>query len=182
MKRDEAKFYQTIRQAADEGRGVRLSVLETKLLAAQPFIGFDPWMLKLEWRKVPGYELYEVSSEGHIRRDGRAIRPTAARTGHLKVSLYNGVKYGKIARGWRVQVHRVAALAFLGPPPFPGAVVRHRNGHPSDNRAENLQWGTTKENAADRRHHSLNGKPRFVDSAWKNWRKRKSPEKSTVVL
>jgi hypothetical protein len=46
--RDETALYDTIARAAAEGRGLYLSPTEAKLLAAQPFINFDPKLLKLE--------------------------------------------------------------------------------------------------------------------------------------
>lgn len=157
--RNETTLYETIRLAAAEGRGVRLSILETKFLAAQPFIKSEPWLLNLKWRRVPGYEEYEVSSEGHVRRGVRPIKPTSGNSGHLKVTLYNGSMHGAAARGWSTHIHRLVALSFIGPAPSPNSVVRHLNGHPSDNRVENLRWGTAQENVDDMRRHFRNGKP-----------------------
>lgn len=160
--RNESDLYENVRRAATEGRGLRLSPFEVKLLSIQPFIKSTPWLPHLEWRKVPGYEQYEVSSEGHVRREGRAVNPTEATSGHLKITLYNGQMHGNVARGWSTHIHRIVAIAFIGPSPFPGAVVRHLNGHPADNRLENLRWGTTEENMADMQEHRKNGKPEFI--------------------
>jgi hypothetical protein len=41
-------------------------------------------------------------------------------------------------------------LAFVGPRPD-GALGRHLNDRPADNRVENLAWGSYADNAADRR-------------------------------
>jgi hypothetical protein len=51
------------------------------------------------------------------------------------------------------RVNRVVALTFLGEPPFQGAIVRHLNGVPTDDRVENLAWGTHSENQMDRFTH-----------------------------
>lgn len=45
-----------------------------------------------------------------------------------------------------IKVHRAVCEAFHGPPPFPEAVVIHRNEDSTDNRPKNLKWGTQKEN------------------------------------
>ena len=56
--------------------------------------------------------------------------------------------------------HRLLLLTFVGPPPFPGAQVRHLDGNPMNNALDNLAWGTAKENAADRdRHGTTNRRP-----------------------
>lgn len=48
--------------------------------------------------------------------------------------------------------HQMVCEAFHGPAPE-GQEVRHLNGDPSDNRPENLCWGTKSENGFDRVRH-----------------------------
>ena len=50
-------------------------------------------------------------------------------------------------------VHRLICTAFHGTKPTSVHEVRHLNGDRMDNRAENLCWGTRKENAHDRKLH-----------------------------
>lgn len=45
-----------------------------------------------------------------------------------------------------MKVHRLVCEAFHGPPPFPRAVVIHKDECGTNNRPENLKWGTQKEN------------------------------------
>ncbi|UUJ74521.1 HNH endonuclease [Microcystis phage Mae-Yong1326-1] len=116
-----------------------------------------------EWRAVPGYEgRYEVSTEGRVRSlprvaghssaprrlPGRNLRP------HITLTRYRVVALSGPAGPRAIAVHRLVALAFLGPPPpGPRAVVRHLNGDHGDNRLVNLAWGTDADNAADRKTH-----------------------------
>ena len=50
-------------------------------------------------------------------------------------------------------VHRLVIEAWVGPQPARGYVVRHLNGDPTDNRVENLAWGSARDNSADRLLH-----------------------------
>lgn len=66
----------------------------------------------------------------------------------------------------QVFIHRLVALAFIGPQPEGKPLVRHLNGDPFDNRVENLSWGDGVENMADaRRHGTLRTGP-----AHHNWK------------
>ena len=50
-------------------------------------------------------------------------------------------------------VHRLICMAFHGMPPIDWMEVRHLNGDATDNRPENLCWGTAEENWQDKRAH-----------------------------
>jgi hypothetical protein len=94
------------------------------------------------WRPAVGFEGYEVSSHGHVRN---------ARTGHVLKSCRNNRGYFQAflsirRRVIRPLVSRLVAEAFIGPCP-PGLHVDHVNGNPADNRAENLEYVTAKENS-----------------------------------
>ena len=54
--------------------------------------------------------------------------------------------YGILYRGKNYKIHRLVCEAFHGPAPFEGSVVLHLNEKATDNRPENLRWGTQKEN------------------------------------
>lgn len=107
-----------------------------------------------QWLSVAGFEgLYSVSDLGRVRsldridrqgrlRKGRILRPAVRRDGHLHVGLCRDSK-----RVWRY-VHVLVAEAFHGQRPD-GMEVRHLNGNPADNRAENLAFGSHSENQFD---------------------------------
>ncbi len=52
----------------------------------------------------------------------------------------------------RIHVHRLVLEAFVGPCPE-GMECRHLDGDRTNNRLENLAWGTRKENTADSMRH-----------------------------
>ncbi len=95
-----------------------------------------------DWVEVPGFAGYYVNPRGQVKgRFGRPLHPGhIGQTGYLKVNL--GV-------GNSISVHRVVALAFI-PNPENKPQVNHRNGDKGDNRVENLEWVTGKENT----HHA----------------------------
>lgn len=105
-----------------------------------------------EWRQIPGLEDYEVSRNGQVRRrasghgsrPGHLIKLRATKTGHQRFNYSSGARKGTM------QVHRAVATAFIGPQPSSRHVVCHRNDTPTDNRADNLYWGTHYDNAIDR--------------------------------
>lgn len=107
-------------------------------------------MNKEIWKPVVGYEgLYEVSSIGRIRslnyyNTGKsAIMPLQAKEGaYIKVSLKSRDGEWKCYR-----VHRLVAMAFLPKPSPEQRYVNHINGNKQDNRVENLEWCTAKQNS-----------------------------------
>ena len=58
---------------------------------------------------------------------------------HLYMGLYNR-KFGNL------KVHRLVCEAFHGQPPFGRAVVIHIDEDATNNNADNLRWGSQKEN------------------------------------
>lgn len=109
-----------------------------------------------EWRAIPGFPHYEVSSFGRVRSLPRPVpvgahggqRITPARILRQWPSTTGG--YPVVALGKRDQrkVHQLVLLAFVGPQPE-GLVSRHLNDDRTDNRVSNLAYGTQTENNLD---------------------------------
>ena len=103
------------------------------------------------WKDIVGYEdIYQVSSTGQVKRlaaaKGRSVQGNYILaqvdngSGHIRVGLcYH-------SRVTRYYVHRLVATAFLSPPSKDQTEINHKNGNPSDNRVENLEWVTRLEN------------------------------------
>lgn len=103
-------------------------------------------MMEEIWKDVLGYEgLYWVSSLGEIKsvyRPGKIKKQYIAKRGYLSTTLTsNGKTRTKT-------VHTIVAEAFLGPKPGPGYEVDHIDGDRFNNRADNLEWVTKRENYA----------------------------------
>ncbi len=102
-----------------------------------------------EWKQVIGFEgFYSVSSTGRVRRD---LTSTRTRAGHIMKQFVSRDGYATVGlsrpgqRPGSYRVHRLVAEAFHGPIPENG-VVNHLNGEKVDNRPENLQATTSREN------------------------------------
>lgn len=116
-------------------------------------------MTEIEWRPVPsGGGWYDVSNRGEVRS-----WYAASRYGHRGETPYllkpwtnpSGYPCVELAVERKMKtrsIHSLVLEAFAGPRPK-GRVVRHLNGVRTDNRLENLAYGTIQENADDRLLH-----------------------------
>tara|TARA_Y100000389_G_scaffold58811_1_gene54791 strand:+ start:703 stop:1755 length:1053 start_codon:yes stop_codon:yes gene_type:complete len=100
-----------------------------------------------EWKAVPGIEASKllVSSEGWIRTRRKSKGGVQALGPPQKGSLGNTVTFRTAVDGKMYLVHRLVALAFLGPPPTSSHSVDHCNQNSTDNRVSNLRWATKSE-------------------------------------
>lgn len=117
-----------------------------------------------EFREIPGYPAYKISNMGNIISRWQKVtfayvgfvtedvwKPLPQhrdRKGYPMVHLADGVNKPKMFR-----VHRLVALVFHGNPPEGKNCVRHLDGNPLNNCADNLAWGSYKENEDDKRNH-----------------------------
>jgi hypothetical protein len=105
------------------------------------------------WKPIPGFLDYEVSEHGDVCRGAARLTPERT-TG-------NGRKRFGLSKGgqlFRMKAHQLVALAFLGPPPFEGAEVCHKDGFHHNNHYSNLRWDTAAGNSADTVKHKAERK------------------------
>lgn len=80
------------------------------------------------------------------RRKGKLLKQKPMHTGHLIVTL------SKLGKHPPKRVHVLVKETFDGPTPD-GLMVCHENGVPTDNRLENLYFGTAYQNSMDMLKH-----------------------------
>lgn len=118
----------------------------------------------MQYAPIKNFPAYRVSDAGWIETKWRTgnfyngfIRPneTWKRMRHNeRPDGYHGVELRDGLGGKRrTYVHILVAESFVGPKPFKGAVVRHKDGKSSNNAASNLEWGTHLENEMDKKKH-----------------------------
>jgi hypothetical protein len=104
------------------------------------------------FKPIPGYEgEYEISPMGVIRSlpriclskkgwsraiKGRTLKPILSGVGYYVVALRNSRSI--------ISIHRLVALTFI-PNPENKKTVNHKNGIKTDNRVDNLEWATFRE-------------------------------------
>ena len=111
------------------------------------------------FKEIPGFFGYGASTDGRIWscrwRPGRFSDSWHV----LKTGDQHGYRFVKLFRDnkpHRCRVHTLILTLFVGPRPD-GMLARHfPDPNTANNRLDNLQWGTAKENANDRRIHGTN--------------------------
>jgi hypothetical protein len=107
------------------------------------------------WRKVKGYEHYEVSNLGNVRsldrvvvserngkqiiyhKKGQLLKPITRKHGYIGVQLYGCGTNNRNMKTY--SVHRLVATAFLENPNN-YTEVNHKDENKTNNRVENLEW------------------------------------------
>lgn len=122
----------------------------------------------VEYRFIESFPGYCVGNDGSVW----SCRPRCGRGGltatwrRLKGSIdKDGYIRVCLSQGWRELfnfVHQLVLIAFVGPRPE-GMISRHKNGKPDDNRSDNLEWSTPKENRADQKLHGTENPVRGED-------------------
>lgn len=100
-----------------------------------------------EWKLIPDFEMYEVSTLGRIRRavackvspKGRILKLGLPKKGYAKISLVKKKVYTRT-------IHRIVAAVFIGEPPLATSHVNHKDGNKHNPRLSNLEYCTPSEN------------------------------------
>lgn len=110
--------------------------------------------MKEVWKDIAGYEgMYQISNLGRVKsldryvdygyssayRKGRVLKEGKATGGYLQVELW---KNKKTIQGL---IHRLVAEAFI-PNPDNLPQVNHKDENKQNNRVDNLEWCTSKDN------------------------------------
>lgn len=127
-----------------------LTFMLTKTLNVMQYI-------KEIWMPIPSYEgVYEISNIGSVKSlprkgTGKCYKLISKQLikGYFNVNLCKNNKSKKLS------IHRLVGLSFLIDTHFEGAVINHKNGIKTDNRVENLEWCTIKQNTQHAWNNSL---------------------------
>lgn len=103
-----------------------------------------------EWRTIPGWEDYEASDFGRVRRTlasnagpaGRLLKQSSNKDGYMVVNIT------KDKRAYRKFVHVLVMLAFVGPKSSTQEVL-HGDDVGAHNRLSNLSYGSRQRNMED---------------------------------
>lgn len=116
-------------------------------------------IIKSGLKEIPGFSGYFVSKYGDVystRRIGHTARDSTdgklRRLQLHKNGLYLRVNLKINRKVYNKRVHLLILETFVGPRPA-DHVTRHIDGNCTNNRLDNLKWGTRQENEADKKRH-----------------------------
>jgi hypothetical protein len=114
-------------------------------------------MIKVIWKKIPGYPGYQASDEGHIReKDSKRILN----------EFFNGHKHDPYLavsiKNKPTMIHHLVCLAFYGDP-GEGYEANHKDGNKLNPIPTNLEWLTHSENVIHAYETKLNRSSQHID-------------------
>jgi hypothetical protein len=98
-----------------------------------------------KWKQPEGLSKYRVSNKGRVKsfffsEEGRILKQVEDNNGYLRISLTNDNRERKTYK-----VHRLVGKAFI-PNPYNKPEINHIDCNKKNNKVENLEWVTSKEN------------------------------------
>lgn len=114
--------------------------------------------------------VYEVSRDGRVFSVTSNWRGYGEREMLWKLDADGYPRVRVIVNGKRISrfVHALVAQKYLPPQPSPMHQIRHLDGNKLNPGADNLEWGTPKENADDRERHGRTSRGDRHSNAIKN--------------
>ena len=98
------------------------------------------------WKQIDGYENYQISNFGRIKRlpsryrkTEMIIRQMVNRYGYHRITLWKNGQYK------RFSVHRLV-MEYFSTNPLNKQEINHKDSNPANNRLDNLEWCTHSEN------------------------------------
>jgi len=91
-----------------------------------------------EWLPINDSDNAYISNYGNVVRNGKRVIPIEDTEGYLRVNVGGKTK--------RDRIHRLVAKAFIDNPNYK-PFVNHIDGNKKNNKADNLEWVTPKENS-----------------------------------
>ena len=117
----------------------------TKNIKAKQTITLFP--ISEVWVKIKGFEKYEISNFGRVRKGERILKGYESNHGYLQISIYD--ESGKLKN---ILIHRLVALHFIpckiGDPKK--LQVNHKDKDRHNNKVKNLEWMTRSDNMKHR--------------------------------
>lgn len=111
-------------------------------------------MNKEIWKKIPRFLEYEASSLGQIRKGNHILKQCLNQCGYYCVGIYDPNHTSNTSRV--LSVHNLVIEAFTGIPAIKGKrAVDHVDGNKYNNRIENLEYVSYKENMRRARERKL---------------------------
>lgn len=106
------------------------------------------------WKDIPNYEgLYQVSNLGRVKSLERDYKSAFVRKMPQNIKKQKINKRGyyylhlcKNGKKWATTVHKLVVFAFIGPKPYPDVTINHKDSNKLNNRLENLEYCSIKEN------------------------------------
>lgn len=116
------------------------------------------------FKDLPRDTNYMVDENGNVfsKRRNKILSPKINRDGYLRIQIWNKNKCEFVG------IHRLIAETFI-PNPENKPFINHKNGDKQNNRVENLEWCTQKENI----QHSL--KMGLSKPSPRNWKRLSKP-------
>ena len=100
------------------------------------------------WKSIQEYNIYEVSNFGNVRNKitNKQLYYSNSNNGYLRVGLFKNHKRTMYS------IHRLVAEAFI-PNIHNKPCINHKDCDKKNNRVDNLEWCTYKENNSYKNHN-----------------------------